>query len=116
LIVLSPAERSALKARAHRLGPVVLLGDKGLSEAALIEIDRSLRAHELIKIRVAEAGRRQRDALLEEICRRLEAAPVQHIGRMLVVYRPRAEEPPSASPRRRARPPARLPKRSFQNR
>jgi RNA-binding protein len=101
---LSPLQRKALKVRAHALHPVVLIGDKGLSQAVLREIEVSLKSHELIKIHVANGDRAERDEMLETICERLQAQPVQHIGRMLVVYR---ERPPE-SPIRRKAPPQRL--------
>lgn len=117
MLILSPAERSALRARAHKLHPVVLLGEKGLTEPALLEIDHNLRAHELIKVRAAGADRDQRDAILGEICAKLEAAAIQHIGKTFVLYRPRPpEEAVRARPRRRVRPAVRQPKRAHQNR
>jgi RNA-binding protein len=95
----------------------VLLGEKGLTDASLLEIDHNLRAHELIKVRVAGADRDQRDAILGEICEKLEAAPVQHIGKTLVLYRPRPpEEEARRRPRRRVRQAPRQPKRVHQNR
>lgn len=84
---LTANERSALRARAHRLKPVVIVSGAGLSEAVAAEIDRCLTHHELIKIRVFGDDRRQREALFEEICARAGAIPVQHIGKILVVYR-----------------------------
>lgn len=88
MLTLTPSQRRFLRARAHGLDPVVLIGDAGLSDAVLREIDLSLRAHELIKIRAAGEDRDGREALLQAICERLGAAPVQHIGKILVVYRP----------------------------
>ena len=70
---LSPPRRSELRAEAHNLHPVVIIGDKGLTEAVLAEIDRSLKAHELIKVRATTDDREARDAWLAEICERLEA-------------------------------------------
>ena len=90
---LSPAERSLLKARAHLLRPVVMLGSEGLSAAVLKEIDTSLKAHELIKIRVMSDDREGRATILEQICEQLGAAAVQHIGKILVVYRPSENTP-----------------------
>ncbi|MCC6609407.1 MAG: YhbY family RNA-binding protein [Burkholderiales bacterium] len=90
---LTPAQRQALKGRAHRLAPVVLIGAGGLTAAVSAEIERALAAHELIKIRVAGEGRAERDALLAEICERSGSAPVQHIGKTLVVYREHIEPP-----------------------
>ena len=83
---LSPTRRRELKARAHALDPVVLIGGDGLTSAVVAEIERSLKSHELIKIRVS-ADRPGREAILEEICRRTGAQAVQHIGRVLVIFR-----------------------------
>jgi putative YhbY family RNA-binding protein len=112
---LSPAERKLLKARAHALKPVVAVGNEGLSAAVLKEIETSLKAHDLIKIRVAGDDREARQALLGEICNRTDASPVQHIGKILVVYRESQEAPASAPKKRAARKQPRRPKRSFQN-
>jgi RNA-binding protein len=84
---LNSAERKALKARAHALDPIVHLGEKGLTEAVLAEIGRALAAHELIKVRAGGLDRDAREAALAEICARLDAQPVQHIGKVFVVYR-----------------------------
>ena len=83
---LSPAERLKLKGRAHTLEPVVIVGGEGLTVAVIGEIDRSLKSHELIKVRV-NADRAARDAALKEICRQTGAQPVQHIGKILVLFR-----------------------------
>jgi putative YhbY family RNA-binding protein len=90
--VMTPAERKALKARAHRLEPVVLIGGEGLSDAVLAEIDRALARHELIKVRAPGLERAEREAALGEICARCGAQAVQHIGKVLVLYR---EAPPA---------------------
>ena len=84
---LTSSRRRALRASAHALHPVASISQNGLSDAVLAEIDRGLKAHELIKVRVYGAEREAREALLAEICARLEAAPVQHIGNILVVFR-----------------------------
>ena len=88
---LTPAERRDLRARAHRLEPVVSVGQHGLTPAVLHEIDINLSAHELIKVRVF-ADRDMREAFLQRICAELDAAPVQHIGKLLVVWRPKPQE------------------------
>ena len=88
---LSPIERKKLKARAHALDPIIHLGGKGLTEAVIAEIGRALEAHELIKVRAAGMERDAREAALAEICARLDAQPVQHIGKVLVLYRKIAE-------------------------
>ncbi len=88
---LTPKERQTLKGRAHKLNPVVLLGNAGLSESVLKEIDRALTAHELIKIRVPVDDDAERSKLFIEIATRLAAARVQSIGKVLVLYRPLPE-------------------------
>ncbi|WP_018992206.1 YhbY family RNA-binding protein [Aromatoleum toluclasticum] len=99
MIDLSPARRRELRAAAHHLNPVVSVAGNGLTPAVLGEIDRSLQAHELIKIKVHGAERTDRDALMQAICAELDAAPVQHIGTILVVWRERREEQAAAAPK-----------------
>lgn len=89
---LNPAQRRFLRAQAHALNPIVLIGDAGLSAAVLKEIGASLKAHELIKVKVAGDDRAEREHMLEAICQTLGAAPVQHIGKTLVIYKP-ADKP-----------------------
>lgn len=103
-IELSPTERKALKAQAHGLDPVVLIGSEGLTPAVLREIDRSIKAHELIKIRASTDERAVREAWFNEICDRLDAAPVQHIGKMLVIWRENPDKKPPAPPPKRKGP------------
>ena len=88
MLSLTPAARRELRAKAHRLHPVVFVGQHGLTPAVLHEIDVSLLAHELIKVRVFADDRNAREALLARICAELDAAPVQHIGKLFVVWRP----------------------------
>ena len=115
LLPLSAAERRALKARAHALEPTVLVGSGGLTPAVAGEIDRSLTAHELIKVRVMGDDRDAREDILQRICDELNASPVQHIGKILVVYRPKPDAPSKPKPKSKRKPPRAL-KRSFQNR
>jgi RNA-binding protein len=91
---MNPKQRSALRARAHGLNPVVIVGGEGLSAAVLAEIERNLLAHELIKVRIAEGDRETRDAAMRSICDGTGAEPVQHIGKILVVFRPAPPEAP----------------------
>lgn len=115
MIELTPAARRSLRARAHHLQSVVMIGDAGLTPAVLKEIDTHLRSHELIKIRVPGADRHYRDQLIDEICRALEAGPVQHIGKVLVVFRPRPDKARPARMRARgAKEEKRRTKRSYQ--
>lgn len=85
---LNADERRALRAQAHHLDPVVMIGNDGLTPAVRHEIDINLLAHGLIKIRVFNDDRAEREAMLQRIAMELQAAPVQHIGKLLVVYRP----------------------------
>src|SRR5450830_1536953 len=88
---LTPAERSELRAEAHGLKPVVMIGESGLTESVMKEISASLDSHGLIKVRVAGDDREARVAMYEQICEELQAQPVQHIGKLLVVYRPKVD-------------------------
>ena len=90
--VLTPTRRSELKARAHHLEPVVLIGDAGMTPAVLREIDVHLKSHELIKIRVAGDDRDARAAMIDTVCGELNASPVQHIGKTLILFRPKPPE------------------------
>lgn len=94
---LTPAQRQHLKGLAHSLQPVVMIGGQGLTPAVLKEVERALAAHELIKIKAASDEVDTRRAWMEEICAATGAAPVQQIGKVLVVYR-RAEKPTIALP------------------
>ncbi len=85
----NPTEIRALRATAHHLSPVVSISQKGLTAGVLNEIDRSLKAHELIKVRLYGIDREARPALISEICTTLKCAEVQHIGNLLVLWRPR---------------------------
>lgn len=91
MLKLTPAERSALRSEAHALNPVVIIGEAGLTPAVLKEIDASLNAHGLIKVRVFGDDRDARIEMYEAICEKLDAAPIQHIGKLLVLYRPKKE-------------------------
>ena len=98
MTTLNTAQCRYLRAQAHPLHPVVMIGDAGLTDAVIREIDLSLKAHELIKIRVLGDDRAARVAMLDRICTDLNAAPVQHIGKLLLVYRP-GEKPKLSLPK-----------------
>jgi putative YhbY family RNA-binding protein len=100
MLKLTPAERSALRSDAHALNPVVIIGEAGLTPSVLKEIDASLNAHGLIKVRVFGDDREARIEIYETICDKLDAAPIQHIGKLLVLYRPQKEEPKQRSEKR----------------
>ncbi len=103
MIELTPAQRRELRAAAHHLNPVVSIAGNGLTPAVLEEIERSLQAHELIKIKVHGVERPEREQLLATLCEAVEAAPVQHIGTILIVWRKRREESGIAAPAKEER-------------
>ena len=92
-VSLTPRERAHLKTRAHALEPVVKVGQSGLTDAVIAEIDRALTAHELIKVRAGGSDRAARSALLNTITTRTDATPVQSVGKVLVLWRPRPDAP-----------------------
>lgn len=112
---LTPAERRALRARAHPLHPVIMIGAAGLTPAVLHEIDNALKGRELIKIRVPGKDRGTREALIDQICAALDASPVQHIGKILVIFRRRPEPAEPKPVARSGRKPKFRPKRSYQS-
>jgi putative YhbY family RNA-binding protein len=86
---LTIAERKAHRAEAHHLDPVVMIGNDGLTPAVVKETDAALNAHGLIKVRVLGDDRAQRDAMYLQLADQLGAAPIQHIGKLLVLWRPK---------------------------
>ena len=84
---LNLKQQRALKATAHHLKPVVLIGDKGLTEAVLKEIDRALTTHELIKVKINGGEREERHVMANEIAEKNEAQLLQVIGRTVILYR-----------------------------
>lgn len=87
-ITLTPAQRKAHRADAHHLNPVVLIGADGLTPAVVKETDAALKAHGLIKVRVFSDDREARETILATLCDTLGAAPIQHIGKLLILWRP----------------------------
>lgn len=93
MLNITPSQRRALRAEAHALNPVVMIADAGLTPNVMKEIELSLEAHGLIKVRVFGDDRANRISIYEQICAELNAAPVQHIGKQLVIYRPKKDAP-----------------------
>ena len=91
-IQLSVAERKAHRAEAHHLDPVVMIGNDGLTPAVKKETDAALNAHGLIKVRVLGDDRDAREAMYRQLCDELGAAPIQHIGKLLVLWRPKPKK------------------------
>ncbi|WP_018714125.1 YhbY family RNA-binding protein [Brachymonas chironomi] len=91
-IVLTTQQRKVHRAEAHHLSPVVMIGADGLSAAVLREADAALNAHGLIKIRVLGDDRDAREQMYQQIADELNAAPIQHIGKLFVLWRPIPEK------------------------
>jgi RNA-binding protein len=91
-IQLTPAQRKEKRGEAHHLDPVVLIGTEGLTDAIYREADAGLKAHGLIKVRMFSDSRPDREAALAAMADKLDAAPVQHIGKLLVLWRPIPEK------------------------
>jgi RNA-binding protein len=97
-IELKPAQRSARRGEAHHLDPVVTIGAAGLTPAVLKETDAALDVHGLVKLRVFSDDHAEREALLARLADELSAAPVQHIGKLLVLWRPVPEKAAPEAP------------------
>ena len=91
-IQLTPAQRKVHRADAHHLDPVVMIGNDGLTAAVIKEADAALNAHGLIKIRVLGDDRSAREAMYMQLADQLSAAPIQHIGKLLVLWRPQPQK------------------------
>ncbi|MHA7601121.1 YhbY family RNA-binding protein [Alicycliphilus sp. T452] len=103
-IQLTPAERREHRANAHHLDPVVLIGGDGLTPAVQKEVDAALAAHGLIKVRVFNDDRAAREAMYQQLAHDLGAAPIQHIGKLLVLWRPVAQKQKAADEDRKPGP------------
>lgn len=91
-IQLTPAQRKDHRAEAHHLDPVVMVGGDGLTANVKKEIDAALNAHGLIKVRVFSDDRAAREEMFKTLADELNAAPIQHIGKLLVLWRPQPEK------------------------
>jgi RNA-binding protein len=88
-LTITPTQRKSLKADAHGLSPVVMISSEGLTPSVLKEAKNAIAHHGLIKVRVFGDDREERIAIYEALCDKLDAAPVQHIGKLLVLWRPK---------------------------
>ena len=91
-VSLTPRERSHLKARAHALEPRVQVGHSGVTDAVAAEVDRALTAHELIKVKILGEDRDARRETADAIAARADAALVQSVGKVIVLWRPNPDE------------------------
>jgi len=89
-VSLTPRERARLKARAHSLEPLVQVGQAGITAAVVTEVDRALTAHELIKVKVL-ADRDTREEMIAALSARADAAIVQQVGKVVILWRPKPE-------------------------
>ena len=92
LIQLTPAQRKEHRAEAHHLDPVVMVGGDGLTDNVKKEIDAALKSHGLIKVRIFSDDRVAREAMFQALADELSAAPIQHIGKLLVLWRPKVDK------------------------
>ncbi len=96
---LSEKQKRFLRQLGHQLHPVVMTGNSGLTPAVLQELDRSLAAHELVKVRVRADDRGAREEMIREMCSACLAQLVQRIGHVAVLYRQDPEKPKITLPR-----------------
>lgn len=90
---LTEPQKKFLLRQAHTLKPVVAVGDKGITQALLDEVEGAIKHHELIKIRVRAGGREQRDAAIDAILTASHAALLSRVGNVATIYRPRKKKP-----------------------
>ena len=88
---ISKEKKIKLRKLAHHLKPIILIGQKGLTDAVELEIERALYDHELIKIHVAGADKQERQTMVDKICLDRDAMLIQAIGNVAVIYRKREE-------------------------
>lgn len=104
MLELTSSELRTKRAEAHHLSPVVSISQNGASDSVIKEIDRSLTAHGLIKVKLYGVERAEREAALSKICSSLKCAPVQHIGNILVLWRPKPAVAVKTPARRKPKP------------
>ena len=98
--VIAAAQKRYLRGLAHDLKPLILVGNKGVTDALLAELDLVLERHELVKVKVAAEDREARDAWIEDIAARANAALIQRIGHIATMYRPSREKPQIVLPKK----------------
>ncbi|MDM8561665.1 ribosome assembly RNA-binding protein YhbY [Candidatus Parabeggiatoa sp. HSG14] len=87
-MILTTQQIRHLRGLAHHLKPVLMIGEKGISDNVLVELDRALNDHELIKVNIAGAMKKERQVVTKQLCQVSDAQLVQMIGRMSILYRP----------------------------
>ena len=84
---LSPTQKKQYRTIGHKLNPVVIVAERGLTESVALELDRALGDHELIKVKLAFGDPKTRKQFAEELCEKHQAQLVQCIGKMILIYR-----------------------------
>lgn len=97
---MSEHQKKHLRGLGHKLKPVIMVGDAGLSESVLEEYERTLEHHELIKVKVRVGDRAARDSIIAELCDKSGAELVQRIGNTALLFRANPEEPRVLLPKR----------------
>lgn len=90
--MLSNKQKQALKAQAHSLKPVIMIGDKGITEGLIAETDSSLEHHELLKVKIAHNEKALRQELINELCQKTDAILINMMGKIATIYRQRPQD------------------------
>ena len=88
IMTLSNADKKRFRSIGHELSPIVTIAQKGVTENIKTEIERALKQHELIKIKLITTTREEKKSLAESLCQKFSAECIQSIGHMILVYRP----------------------------
>lgn len=98
-MALSPSQIRYLRSLAHDLSPVILLGNKGASEAVVKELGLALDIHELVKVKLSGGDKDERQAQIDVLTSGTGAEPIHQIGHVVVLFRRNTDEPKIALPR-----------------
>lgn len=96
-MTITSTDKKKFRAIGHKLKPVVMIAQKGLTENVGEEINRALESHELIKIKIAACEREDKKALTTEICKEFKAECIQSVGNIVLLYRPAKKQDPKLS-------------------
>ena len=97
MILLNPKQKRYLRGLAHSRKPIVMIGNAGLTESVLAEINQSIAHHELIKVKINAADKQTRTVMIDTICESSDCALVFTIGHMATFYKP-AKQPQISLP------------------
>ncbi len=89
---LSNKQKQTLKAQAHGLKPIIMIGDKGITEGLIAETNSSLEHHELLKVKVAHHDKALRQQLIEALCQKTESTLINTMGKIAIIYRQRQQD------------------------